>query len=1148
MSDVYKINVSMLKSYESAFKTELNNFNNSTYNTFSSSYLKSCGDNYVRRMTNELQIAYNKLKKSYNNIDKWWTEYNKNIEGLENYLSDSGTAGVISESSVRSSASNLPELQKYNISLAGTFAINPINTTYTTSFLNNSAVSTDLFSTLYTDYEVDEINQIENVEDVGGTISESSTSVLSGVGTWIKTATSNVWNVIKSVGAKVGTIFLSVVVGLLQFVGAVIDTLLLAGAVVFSIPLGIVDGVQAIFGATTGYEWESMTMWMWNDVKAEVSKKVVSPAFDKIYESDIGNWLQENTNNFPLFQLFDSIGIMDSENSFDLTRSIVSGIGYVAGIVLLTIATAGLGGAAVGSASAATATAATTASATTSIVTTVSNLSTQMAVTAGVAGVGKYTQEAWNDGASTFEGLAAGGIGGLWEALQFYVGGKISGLKIFGAKGVVGSVAVSEGKAKVLNGLARVILDAGDGGLEGFAAPFIQSIYKEGYYDDDGNYVEFLEGQDFAEKYKELFEDNGGWASVATNAEVGGFASLFGEVFDISKHIKKVKNADNPSYVIKHLKEFTDEEIKIDDILSTRTEEVKTALSSLNDKELTHLLQRIRDVNNLKFVLENTNNSNLLKEFERLGIVSAQKSMDDMDLGEIEKLDDEELYKLLMDMKDSETDLDAYDFVSSDNDDPQRKLDKLINENFANKDEFGFFERVDIEDILSTKTEKVKTFIKSLNNEELATLFESVFDSDNVRFILENTETPKLVNAMEYLDEFNVGDIVIILDSPRIVDLITQMEDSNEIKKVVNTLREWQLEALLLQDDMDSATYRKIVNNTDWYENRYLVNKIKGLRDYIEVSGKDKIRSISSDTLFQIITDDYDYERFINDFPNSSVKYYDVTKIEAAQGIKKFLDILEDNGYTLNFSKEQQARIDYIIENYYTRINNFNTWGEIEMLDRFRKHFSNYVPDEKIANVKGTFNYLTEEEFTALGVNPKAMAFNDGETSTMNTNYEDNIIRSNMSHESIHQISAAPKYIEPGTGNLISCRGLKLGILDITSKKWSYKYEGINEAVTEYLSELVMGADYPSGVCGYEPAVIRLKQIKDMNIEGFGLEDIKKAYFENDTASLANTINKVAGPNFFEDKLAPAFDIAIGDNRDCTELDKLVRELMLATN
>ncbi len=68
MSDVYKINVSMLKSYESAFKTELNNFNNSTYNTFSSSYLKSCGDNYVRRMTNELQIAYNKLKNSYNNI------------------------------------------------------------------------------------------------------------------------------------------------------------------------------------------------------------------------------------------------------------------------------------------------------------------------------------------------------------------------------------------------------------------------------------------------------------------------------------------------------------------------------------------------------------------------------------------------------------------------------------------------------------------------------------------------------------------------------------------------------------------------------------------------------------------------------------------------------------------------------------------------------------------------------------------------------------------------------------------------------------------------------------------------------------------------------------------------------------------------
>ena len=628
MSDVCKINVSKLKSYETEFNKELNNFYKNTYNTFSSGYLKKCADNYVRRMANKLEIEYNKIKKGYDNIDKWWKDYNKNIEGLENYLSDNGTVGVISESSIRSSASNLPELQKYNISLAGTFAINPINTTYTTSFLNNSAVSTDLFSTLYTDYEVDEINQIENVEDVGGTISESSTSVLSGVGTWIKTATSNVWNVIKSVGATVGTIFLSVVEGLLQFVGAVIDTLLLAGGVVFSIPLGIVDGVQAIFGATTGYEWESYTKWMWDDIKAEVSKKVVSPAFDKLYETKFGKWLQENTNNFPLFQLFDSIGIMDSENSFDLTRSIVSGIGYVAGIVILTIATAGLGGAAVGGTSAATATAATTATTTTSIVTTVSSLSTQMAVTAGVAGVGKYTQEAWNDGASTFEGLAAGGIGGLWEALQFYVGGKISGLKLFGAKGVVESVAVSEGKAKVLNGIARVILDAGDGGLEGFAAPFIQSIYKEGYYDDDGNYVEFLEGQDFAEKYKELFEDNGGWASVATNAEVGGFASLFGEVFDISKHIKKVKNADNPSYVLKHLKEFTAEEIKIDDILSPKTEEVKKALSQLKPEELAEVLSRVSDSDNLKFILENTEASKLLSAFKILADASTQKIID----------------------------------------------------------------------------------------------------------------------------------------------------------------------------------------------------------------------------------------------------------------------------------------------------------------------------------------------------------------------------------------------------------------------------------------------------------------------------------------------------------------------------------------
>ena len=569
MSDVCKINVSKLKSYETEFNKELNNFYKNTYNTFSSGYLKKCADNYVRRMANKLEIEYNKIKKGYDNIDKWWKDYNKNIEGLENYLSDNGTVGVISESSIRSSASNLPELQKYNISLAGTFALNSINTPYTTQFLNNSAISTDLFSTLYTDYEVNEINQIENVEDVisndnianqitesvssasiisenwiseiGASISNGVKSVVSDITNWgaevsawwsetafpwIKTASEDVWSLIKSVGATVGTIALSLIEGIFQFVGAIINMLVIVGAAIFSIPTGIVDGVQAIYGAATGNDWSSVTKWMWDDVKANVSKKIVSPIFDSIYETDIGKWLQENTNNFPIFKLLKSVGIMEENNGFETTRSVASGVGYIAGVVILTILTCGAG-------------ATVAAGSTTTTTAVASTLSTEMAVTAGAAGLGKNAQEAWAAGANTLEGLGTGFLGGLWEGFQFYVGGKISGLNLFGTKGVVKSIALSEAKTKFLNSTARVILDGADGGLEGFVAPALQSIYKDGYFDENGNYIEFLEDQDFVEKYKELFDNNGGWETVWTQAKIGSFASLLGELIDLKKFVKE---------------------------------------------------------------------------------------------------------------------------------------------------------------------------------------------------------------------------------------------------------------------------------------------------------------------------------------------------------------------------------------------------------------------------------------------------------------------------------------------------------------------------------------------------------------------------------------------------------------------------------
>ena len=622
MSDICKINVSMLKSYEKDFKTELNNFNNKTYTTFSSSYLKNCSDAYVRRMSSELQTLYDKIKKGYQNIDKWWVDYNANVEGLENFLSDNGSAGAISESSIRNSANQLPNLKKYNLKFAGIIPASMVGASYNTVFANNAVVSTvDPFSSLYSDYRVSEVNASEVVnndnivDQIDEAISTASASVVSWaknigssikdffvstgakissfgetvvskasdviedvdnffdetkayiankaeslwdkttewwndttqkvdnwfdeVGTnisngakslwadvtdwwsdvedwwnddalpWIQNAANAVWDVVKSVGATVAVFVQSLVEGILQFAEAIIDFVALVGTGVASIVTGLYDGGQAIYGAITGNEWSSVTKQMWGGTMGFVSNQYVAGWFDLLYQNTgYGQWLAENAYGF------------------DITRSIGSGIGYIAGVVILTIATFGAGSvvAAGGSVTASTAAAATTA--------------TQMAVTATAAGIGRGTQNAWADGADLLEGLAAGTLTGLWEGFQFYIGGKISGLKIFGADGILKSIGSSGIGTKLLNGLARVVLDGADGGVEGFVLPLITSIYKDGYYDENGNYIEFLEDQNIFERYSELFDDNGGWTTVWTQAAIGSATSLLSELFDLRKYFK----------------------------------------------------------------------------------------------------------------------------------------------------------------------------------------------------------------------------------------------------------------------------------------------------------------------------------------------------------------------------------------------------------------------------------------------------------------------------------------------------------------------------------------------------------------------------------------------------------------------------------
>ncbi len=248
----------------------------------------------------------------------------------------------------------------------------------------------------------------------------------------------------------------------------------------------------------TNQEFESETAKMWNNTKDFVSNDFVGGAFDKFYDNTkVGNYLKK------------------SSYAFDNTREFGKGFGEAIGVIAISALTFGAGGAAIGGAGAAGSAGVFGSSA------------AQLGVTAGAVGFGKGSEKAWSDGAGIAEGLATGAATGAWEGFQWFIGGKIGGSNIAGES------------HKVLNSLSRIVLDGIDGGVEGFTQPVINSIYQKGYYDENDIYVEFDEEDNYVDKVKELYDDNGGWNSVRQGFIMGSVMSALGEV---SGGVKQLKN------------------------------------------------------------------------------------------------------------------------------------------------------------------------------------------------------------------------------------------------------------------------------------------------------------------------------------------------------------------------------------------------------------------------------------------------------------------------------------------------------------------------------------------------------------------------------------------------------------------------------
>lgn len=591
MGSVNKCNISLLDSYYQQFSNEKDKFNSTAYKTFSSSYLTRCNDYNIIKMKNNLEKVYSIINKGYKNIDSWWNSYNDDMKGVENALSNDSKTSSIKEGLLRNFINGqLPSLKNFDVTFSDLVSNKPLSTLPNSVFINNTVVSSvgvsDIFASVYKEFEdgktilkkgnkeatkikpskfnesslsndnfleatgafvldgaqslFNTVNQgfsdvsnwwnneavpwINDAHQVVNNVLDSAGAFISSAGDKIVTGLNDLgkfWADVKSalgeialgivegdferVAATIANIGISFVEGLLQFGEAIIDFAAIVYTVNATLFTGIFDIGQAVYGRVTGNEWSSATKVLWDQTMGFVSEKHVTSWFDSFYENNwIGQFIKQNSY------------------SFDTFRSLSSGVGYTSGVVILTIATFGAGGAAVAGSAATTSGAVAATSA------------TQMSVVAGLAGIGRGTENAWANGAGAVEGLVAGSLTGLWEGFQFYVGGKISNFQILKGASTFGS--------KFFNSVGRVVLDGIDGGTEGLVQPFINMIYADGYYDENGNYIEFTANDNILERYCQLFDDNGGFGAIFTNAAVGSASSAIGEAFDLRKYFNQEKS------------------------------------------------------------------------------------------------------------------------------------------------------------------------------------------------------------------------------------------------------------------------------------------------------------------------------------------------------------------------------------------------------------------------------------------------------------------------------------------------------------------------------------------------------------------------------------------------------------------------------
>ena len=370
----------------------------------------------------------------------------------------------------------------------------------------------------------------------GDAIKDTGTAVIN-VGKYLYDKAQPVIDIAKKVGASIANVFAGLVKGIGKVLEGLLDFATMVGSVILTQYTVPIDMVRMGFSYLTGNldEYKSWTGGMWKKTMSFVSTKHVENAFNSFYKKTaIGKWLDNNA-----YDLFKSDG---------QGTKIAEGIGEIIGIVGVSIFT--FGGEAVATAGTATAVgigkhtedawAKNKENSFEGIKEKYKNGEITEEQYNSYVSIRELTDEQWNEivldyqngeiseeqfkamqqirempddwrtAENALKGIFYGTANGVWEGVQWYVGGKLGNWAIEGKKLATSAVRVG----------ADSVFNAAD-------TPF-RAVVDMLASDKD---------------FKTAWKEQGGWNSVLTNFGIGLLGSAGGEIFEGVKIPKELDNS-----------------------------------------------------------------------------------------------------------------------------------------------------------------------------------------------------------------------------------------------------------------------------------------------------------------------------------------------------------------------------------------------------------------------------------------------------------------------------------------------------------------------------------------------------------------------------------------------------------------------------